>query len=151
MTSEETPIKQSLSHVKIDDVNGTEVDIRQSSVGSVTTERASVTQASVKQLDTRSAQIEQSSVFKLNAEHAVINQGAATFVTANDIRLVKSNALVVRGKSTVIEGDLKTVIFAGDATGNVHMIFDRDSALRFGAGLGAALVGLTLIVRKLFR
>jgi hypothetical protein len=31
------------------------------------------------------------------------------------------------------------------------MIFDRESALRFGAGLGAALVGLSIIVRKLFR
>lgn len=151
MASEETPTKQSVSHVKIDDVNGTEIEIRQSSVGSVTTERATITQSSVKQLDSRSAQIDQASVFRLNADTAVINQGAATFVTANDIRLVKSNALIVRGKSTVVEGDLKTVFFAGEATGNVHMIFDRESALRFGAGLGAVLGGLTLIVRRLFR
>lgn len=151
MTSEETSTKQSVKHASIGDVSGTEIEIRQSSVGSVTSERASITQSSVKQLDTRSAQIDQSSVLKLNADHAVINQGAATFVTAGDIRLVKSNALVVRGKTNVVEGDLKTVIFAGEATGNVHMIFDRESALRFGAGLGAALVALIVIVRKIFR
>jgi hypothetical protein len=151
MTSEETTEKQSVSHASVGDISGTEVEIRQSSVGSVTAERASITQSSVKQIETKSAQLEQASAFRINAEHAVITQAAATFVTANDIRMVKSNALVVRGNTNAVEGDLKTVFFNGDATGNVHMIFDRESALRFGAGLGAALVGLSIIVRKLFR
>jgi hypothetical protein len=151
MSNEEPTEKQSVSHAKVDDVNGTDVDIRQSSVGSVTAERATLTQSSVKQLETKSAQLEQASAFRVNAEHVVINQAAATFVTANDIRLVKSNALVVRGATNTVEGDLKAVFFNGDATGNVHMIFNRDSALRFGAGFGAALVGLSVIVRKLFR
>lgn len=151
MATEEPTEKQSISNASAGDVSGTEVEIRQSSVGSVTAERATITQSSIKQLDTKSAQLEQASAFRLNAEHVVINQAAATFVTANDVRLVKSTALIVRGGTTTVEGDLKTVFFNGDATGNVHMIFDRDSALRFGAGLGAALVALGVIVRKLFR
>jgi hypothetical protein len=151
MASEESTDKQSVSHTKAGDVHATEVDIRQSSVGSVTAERASIAQSSIKHLETTSAQLEQASAFRINAEHVVINQAAATFVTANDIRLVKSNAVIVRGTTNAVEGDLKTVIFNGSATGNVHMIFDRDGALRFGAGLGAALVGLGVIARKLFR
>lgn len=151
MSTEESSEKQSVSHASVGDVSGTEIEIRQSSVGSVTAERASVTQSSIKQLDAKSAQLEQASAFRINAEHAVINQAAATFVTANDVRMVRSNAIAVRGATNAVEGDLKTVFFNGTATGNVHMIFDRDSALRFGAGLGAALVGLGMIVRKLVR
>jgi hypothetical protein len=88
-------------------------------------------------------------VISLDAENAVFTQSAATIVNAKDVRLVRSNSVVVKGAVNSVEGDLKTVIHIGDATGNVHTIFDRDGALRFGIGVGAALVVLSWLVRKL--
>ena len=117
----------------------------------ITVERASIAQSSVKQLDTRSAQFEQSSVFRMKAENVVLTQSAASFVNAGEARLVKCNALVVRGDTNAIEGDLKTVLHIGAASGNVHTIFDRDGALRFGVGLGASLVALGALVRRFVR
>jgi hypothetical protein len=142
---------QTISNAKVGAVNATSVTVRQSSVDQITTERASVAQSSVKQLDTRSAQFEQSSIFRMKAENAVLTQSAASFVDAGEARLVKCNALVVRGTTNAVEGDLKTLIHIGAATGNVHTIFDRDGALRFGVGLGASLVALGALVRRLIR
>jgi hypothetical protein len=105
----------------------------------------------VKQLETSSAQLDKSSVFQMKAENTVISHSAATFVRANDARLVNSNAIFVSSPNMSVEGDLKTVLHIGNATGNVHMIFDKDGALRFGVGLGAALVGLGVLARRLFR
>lgn len=149
--SESADDREEISGQKTDEVHAHAVSIRQSSVGSVTTEQATIEQSSVRQLETSSGQFDQSSVFRMKAENAVLSHSAASFVDAQDVRLVKSNALVVRGASNAIEGDLKTVLHIGSATGNVHMIFDRESALGFGFGLGAALVGLGVVVRKLFK
>lgn len=145
------PNAQDVSNTKVGTVNATSVTIKQSSVDQITTERATVGQTSIKQLDTRSGQFDQSSVFRMKAENVVLNQSAASFVDADEIRLVKCNAIVVRGDTNAVEGDLKTIIHIGEATGNVHTIFDREGALRFGMGLGAALVALGALVRKLVR
>ena len=142
---------QTVSNAKVGAVNATSVNVRHSSVDQITAERATIGQSSVKQLDTRSAQFEQSSVFRMKAENVVLSQSAASFVEADEVRLVRCNAIVVRGGTNAVEGDLKTVIHIGQASGNVHAIFDRDSALRFGVGLGAALVGLGALVRKVVR
>jgi len=125
------------------------VTMDQSSADTVTAQRATVKQSSLKKLDARSAHLDQSSVISLDAENAVFTQSAATLVTAKDVRLVRSNSVVVKGTVNSVEGDLKTVVHIGDATGNVHMIFDRDGALRFGIGVGAALVVLSWLFRKL--
>jgi len=142
---------RTVSNAKVGEINATSVDMRQSAADQVTSERATIHQSSVKQLETRSAQFDQSSVFRMKAENVVLTQSAATFVDADEARLVKCNAIVVRGGTNAVEGDLKTVIHIGEATGNVHTIFDRDGALRFGLGLGAALVALGTLVRKIVR
>lgn len=142
---------EDVSHGKVGTVNATSVTIKQSTVDQITTERATVGQTSIKQLDTRSGQFDHSSVFRMKAENVVLNQSAASFVDADEVRLVKCNAIVVRGATNAVEGDLKTVIHIGEATGNVHTIFDREGALRFGMGLGAALVALGALVRKIVR
>ena len=125
------------------------VTMDHSTADTVTAQRATVKQSSIKKLDARSAHLDQSSVISLNAENAVFTQSAATIVKAKDVRLVRSNSLIVNGAVNSVEGDLKTVLHIGDATGNVHTIFDRDSALRVGVGFGAALVVLGWLVRKL--
>jgi hypothetical protein len=122
-----------------------------SSAESITSERATIEQSSVKALETSSAQLDRSSVFKMRADNAVISHSAATFVRADDARLVNCNAIFVKGAETTVEGDLKTILHLGNATGNVHMIFDRDGALRFGLGLGASLIALGALARRLFR
>jgi hypothetical protein len=142
---------RTVSNAKVGEITATSVDIRQSSADHITTERATIHQSSVKQLDARSAQLDQSSVFRMKAENVVLTQSAATFVGADEARLVNCNAIVVRGGTNAVEGDLKTVIHIGEATGNVHTIFDRDGALRFGLGFGAALVALGTLVRKIVR
>jgi hypothetical protein len=125
------------------------VTIDKSNVDTVTAQRATIKQSSVRHLDARSAHFDQSSVVNMKAENAVFTQSAATIVKANEVRLVRSNSIVVSGTVNSVEGDLKTVFHFGDATGNVHTIFDRDGALRFGVGLGAAFVALGWLVRKL--
>ena len=136
---------------KAGNVQAGTVTVSRSSVDTITADRATIEQSSVKNLKADSAQFDRSSVFKMQAENAVISQSAATFVRADEVRLVKSNALFVRSGETTVEGDLKTIVHLGNATGNVHMMFDKQGALRFGAGLGASLVGLSVLVRRLFR
>lgn len=143
--------KQEISGERVDSVTAEAVSLSKSSAETIKSERASFEQSSVKELETGSAQLDRSSVFKMRADNAVISHSAASFVRANELRLVHSNALYVNGPHTTVEGDLKTILHVGEASGNVHMIFDKDGALRFGVGLGAALVGLGVLARKLFR
>ena len=151
MATDKNAESRTISGEKVDSVNATSVTITQSAVQQITAERVALSQASAKKIEARSAQIEQGSVFKLKAENAVLNRSAATFVDANEARLVNVNAILVRGTTNAVEGDLKTVLHVGEATGNVHAIFDKESAVRFGAALGAALVVLSVLARKLFR
>lgn len=136
---------------KLGSIQAGQISLNRSTADSITSERASFDHSSVKQLETSSAQLDKSSVFQMKAENAVISHSAATFVRANDARLVNSSAIYVNSPNMNVEGDLKTILHIGNATGNVHMIFDKDGALRFGVGLGAALVGLGVLARRLFR
>lgn len=136
---------------KLNEIQAERISLKQSAADSIKAERATLEQSSARQLEAGSANFDKSSVFRMQAENAVISHSAATFVRANEARLVNSNALIVKSSDMTVEGDLKTILHVGNATGNVHMIFDRDGALRFGLGLGAALVSLTVLVRRLFR
>ena len=147
----ETSEHQSISGERMNSVHASSVNLTRSAADSVTSERASFEQSSVKQLETSSAQFDRSSVFRMTADNAVISHSAATFVRADDARLVNCNSIYVSSPEATIEGDLKTVLYNGNATGNVHMIFDKESALRFGVGLGASLVSLGVLARRLFR
>lgn len=151
MATDNNAESTTVSNEKVENVNATSVTVTQSAVRQITAERVALSNASAKKIDARSAQLEQASVFRLNAENAVFNRSAATFVDANEARLVNVNAVLVRGKTNAVEGDLKTVLHIGEASGNVHAIFDNESAVRFGAALGAALVILGVLARKLFR
>ena len=142
---------KSATNGSFDNINATSVTMSQAAARQITTERLSMTQASAKKIDARSAQLDHSSVFRLKAENAVLNRSAATFVDANEARLVNVNAFVVRGNTNAVEGDLKTVLHIGEASGNVHAILDKNSAMWLGAGFGAALVALSFLARKLFR
>jgi len=142
---------KTVSGGRVESVQAESVRLEKSSAESIRSERTTIEQSSVKELETGSAQFDRSSVFRMRADNAVISHSAATFVRADEARLVKCNAIFVNGAETTVEGDLKTVLHLGNATGNVHMIFDRDGALRFGLGLGTALVGLGVLARKLFK
>ena len=136
---------------KLGAIQAEKISLNRSTADSITSERASFEHSSVKQLETSSAQFDKSSVFRMKADNVVIIHSAATFVRANEARLVNSNAIFIKSPAMSVEGDLKTILHIGNATGNVHMIFDKDGALRFGAALGAALVGLGVLARRLFR
>ena len=142
---------KSASHGSFDSINATSVTMSQAAARQITTERISMTQASAKKIDARSAQLDHSSVFRLKAENAVLNRSPATFVDANEARLVNVNAFVVRGNTNAVEGDLKTVLHIGDASGNVHAILDKNSAMWLGAAFGAAIVVLGFLARKFVR
>ena len=134
-----------------DSINATSVTMSQAAARQITTERLSMTHASAKKIDARSAQLDHSSVFRLKAENAVLNRSAATFVDANEARLVNVNAVVIRGNTNAVEGDLKTVLHIGAASGNVHAILDTNSAISLGAAFGAAIVVFGFLARKLVR
>jgi len=142
---------KSVTNETFESVNATTVTMSQAAARQITAERLSMTQASAKKIDARSAQLDHSSVFRLKAENAVLNRSAATFVDANEARLVNVNAFIVRGNTNAVEGDLKAVLHIGDASGNVHTILDKNSAMSLGAGFGAATVVLGFLARKLFR
>ena len=147
----ETSRKKEMTGERIASVQAEAVSLSKSSADTITSERASFEDSSVRELETGSAQLDRSSVFRMNAENAVISHSSATFVRANELRLAHSNAIYVNGADTTVEGDLKTILHVGNATGNVHMIFDKDGALRFGMGVGAAIVALGVLARRLFR
>src|SRR6478735_8585025 len=121
------------------------------SFDSINATSVTMSQAAAKKIDARSAQLDHSSVFRLKAENAVLNRSAATFVDAKEARLVNVNAFVVRGNTNAVEGDLKTVLHIGEASGNVHAILDKNGAMWLGAGFGAATIVLGFLARKLFR
>lgn len=151
MATDNNAESATISGDRADHVQATSVTVTQSAVNQITAERVTLTQGSAKKIDTRSAQLDQASVFRLKAENAVLNRSAATFVDANEARLVNVNTVVIRGNANAVEGDLKAVLHIGDASGNVHTIFDKESAARFGAACGAVLVVLGVLARKLFK
>jgi hypothetical protein len=76
---------------------------------------------------------------------------APSSTVADNVRLVKGKTLVVAAKSATVEDGARILVYAGPPGAAVLPAVDAAGAAAFGAGLGAALLLLAPLIRRLLR
>lgn len=133
------------------DVAATTVTMERSGADVVTAQRVIMTNSGARAVEARSAQLDRSGVVSLRGEHAVLHGGSALAVAGDEVRLVKSRVLVVAARSAVVDEGARILVYAGPPGSAVRPAVDVAGAAAFGAGLGAALLLLGSLVRRLVR
>lgn len=136
-------------HADAGDIHAETVTMEHASAESVTVERLLMEQSDAKRIDARSAQLDRSGALVLKADRAVLQGGTVGVATANEIRMVKSKALVTIAGDLRAEGGVKTLLQIGPVQGDVRTLLTPGTAAGFGAGLGIVLA-LASIVRRIF-
>ena len=138
-----------LLHGDAGDVTGSTVTIEQSTAGTVTGEQVTVSQSALKRLDAGSAQLSQSAAFFLKSEDTALSESAAGIITGGPTTLVNSTVGIAYGPLTVASGSARVFVQIGGNDSAIKPAFDGQGALRFGAGLGLALVVFSRFLRRL--
>jgi hypothetical protein len=132
------------------DLNAQTVTMDRSGAEAITADRVSMDRSGARKLDAKSAHLENSGAVFMDAENVVLYGGAAVFVKTNDAKIVRGSIVALRAAgNTAIEGDVKTVVYAGPADEKIKPVFTVRSAAAFGAGFAAVLLVLGRVLRRL--
>jgi len=131
-------------------LHATTVHMDRSGAEQIVAERVMMDRSGAKSIAAKSAQLDRSGVLMLKADHVVLHGGSATAVDAHEARLVRGKVLLLRSATTTVEGELKTLIYIGQASDNVKPLLNAQGALRFGAAFGATLLLGGRLLRRLF-
>jgi hypothetical protein len=123
------------------------VTMDRSGAESISAERVTMERSGSRTLEAKSVQMANSGVVMLNSDHTVLQGGSALFVKSRDARIVKSKAVALIAENAIVEGELKTLVHVGPASGNVKTFVDAKGAGALGVGLAVVL----LLFGRLFR
>jgi hypothetical protein len=87
----------------------------------------------------------------LEGDHVVLQSSSAVGIRAREVRLVKSNALVVASGAATVEEGSRILVYLGSPAPSIRPTFDTVSVAVFGAAVGTVLVLLGGLVRRLVR
>jgi hypothetical protein len=110
-----------------------------------------MTNSGARTVETRSAQVDRSGVLAVRSEKAVFSNSTAIAVVTEEARIVRSRVLLLKADRATIEAGAKIALYAGPAAENVRPMADIRGAAAFGAGLGAVLLVLGPLLRRVFR
>jgi hypothetical protein len=133
------------------DVQAGSVSMERAGAEQVTAERVIMTNSGARTVDARSAQIDRSGILAVNSEKAVFYNSSAVAVAAEEARIVRGRVFMLKADRVTIEGDAQIAIYAGPTSETVRTLVDARGAAAFGAGLGAALLLIGSLLRRLVR
>ena len=133
------------------DVRADTVSMERAGAEHVTAERAIISNSGARSIDARSAQIDRSGILALTSEKAVLYNSSAVAVATGQARIVRGRVLLLKADDATIEGDARIGIYAGPPSRNVRPLLDARGAAAFGAALGAVVLAVGSIVRRLSR
>jgi hypothetical protein len=133
------------------DVRADMITMDRAGAEQVTAERVVMTNSGARTVDARSAQVDRSGVLAVRSDKAVFYNSTAIAVATGEARIVRGRVLLLKADRATVEGDARIAVFAGAAGESVRPLVDVRGAAAFGAGLGATLLLLGSLLRRLFR
>ena len=133
------------------DVHAGTVTMERAGAEHVTAERIVMINSGARTIDARSAQVDRSGILAVRSDKAVFYNSTAIAVAADEARIVRGRVLMLKAERATIEGDARIAIYAGPASDSVRPLVDVRGAAAFGAGLGAVLLLLGSVLRRIFR
>ena len=133
------------------DVRADMVTMDRAGAEQVIAERVVMTNSGARMVDARSAQVDRSGILAVRSDKAVFYNSTAVAVATDEARIVRGRVLLLKADRATIQGDARIAVFAGLADDRVRPLVDARGAAAFGAGLGAALLLLGSVLRRLFR
>src|SRR5918995_5713391 len=117
----------------------------------VTAERVVMTNSGARTVEARSAQVERSGILAVRSEKAVFSNSTAIAIATEEARIVRSRVVMLKADRATIEAGTRVAIYAGPADEKLRPLTDVRGAAAFGAGLGAVLLLLGPLLRRVLR
>jgi hypothetical protein len=133
------------------DVDAAMVSMERAGAERVTAERVVMTNSGARTVEARSAQVDRSGILAVRSDKAVFSNSTAIAVATEEVRLVRSRVFALKADRATIESGARVAIYAGPVDENVRPLADVRGAAAFGAGLGAVLLLLGSLLRRVFR
>jgi hypothetical protein len=133
------------------DVHATTVTMDRAGAERVSAERVVMTNSGARTVEARSAQVDRSGILAVRSDKAVFSNSTAIAIATEEARIVRSRVLMLKTDRAMIEAGAKVAIYAGPADENMRPLADIRGAAAFGAGLGAVLLLLGSLLRRVFR
>jgi hypothetical protein len=133
------------------DVQATTVTMDRADAEQVTADRVVMTNSGARTVEARSAQVDRSGILAVRSDKAVFSNSTAIAIATKEARIVRSRVFALKADRATIEPGVKVAIYAGPADENMRPLTDIRGAAAFGAGLGAVLLMLGSLLRRVFR
>jgi hypothetical protein len=126
------------------DVNAGTVTMDRAGAEQVTAERVVMTNSGART-------VEASGILAVRSEKAVFSNSTAIAIATEEARIVRSRVFMLKADRATIEAGAQVAIYAGPPGENMRPLADVRGAAAFGAGLGAVLLLLGSLLRRVFR
>jgi hypothetical protein len=133
------------------DVQATMVAMERAGAEHVSAERVVMTNSGARTVGARSAQVDRSGILAMRSDKAVFSNSTAIAIATEEARIVRSRVFILKADRATIESGAKVAIYAGPVDEKIQPLADVRAAAAFGAGLGAALLLLGSLLRRVFR
>ena len=133
------------------DVHATTVTMDRAGAEQVTAERIVMTNSGARSVEARSAQVDRSGILAVRSEKAVFSNSTAIAIATEEARIVRSRVVMLKADRATIEAGTRVAIYAGPADEKLRPLTDVRGAAAFGAGLGAVLLLLGPLLRRVLR
>jgi hypothetical protein len=133
------------------DVHATTVMMERAGAEQVTAQRIVMTNSGARTVETHSAQIDRSGILAVRSDKAVFSNSTAIAIATEEARIVRSRVVMLKAGNATIEAGTRVAIYAGPAGENMRPLADVRGAAAFGAGLGAVLLLLGPLLRRVLR
>ena len=133
------------------DVAATTVSMDRAGAEQVTAERVVMTNSGARTVEARSAQVDRSGILAVRSDKAVFSNSTAIAVATEEARIVRSRVLMLTADRATIEAGANVALYAGPAGENMRPLADVRGAAAFGVGLGAVLLLLGPLLRRVLR
>ncbi len=133
------------------DVDAAMVSMERAGAERVTAERVVMTNSGVRTVEARSAQVDRSGILAVRSDKAVFSNSTAIAIATEEARIVRSRVFMLKADRATIEAGANVAIYAGPAGENMRPLADVRGAAAFGAGLGAVLLLLGPLLRRVLR
>ena len=133
------------------DVRADMISMDRAGAEQVIAERVVMTNSGARTVDACSAQVDRSGILAVRSDKAVFYNSTAVAVATDEARIVRGRVLLLKADHVTVEGDASIAVFAGAGSESLRPLLDARGAAAFGAALGAALLLVGPVLRRLFR
>ena len=137
------------SQTSLQNVEAETVMMDRSKSETVSGSRVVMDRSGARSIEANSTQMDRSGVVTLGSDNVVLLRSRAVQAVSDELRMNRSQALFVSARNAEIENS-RIVLFAGNASGEVRMLFTPATAAIAGAGLGVVLLLLGGLLKTIF-